>query len=188
MRRPPRSPPFPYTTLFRSLRPRHRRHPHPAHPCVAGGQWRRPGRCRVRQLAGPARLLDPSPPLELVQPRPRRPPWDPVLMRSEEHTSELQSRQYLVCRLLLDAPPPEISPLSLHDALPISAPTPPPPPSPRPPVRCWRAMASTRTMSSSPARRPCSITRPIASSGAGTAATATPAVGPSPDEIGRAHV
>src|SRR5947209_243364 len=39
--------------------------------------------------------------------------------RSEEHTSELQSRQYLVCRLLLDTPPPHPSPLSLHDALPI---------------------------------------------------------------------
>src|SRR3712207_8629418 len=35
-----------------------------------------------------------------------RPPeshwWDPILGRSEEHTSELQSRQYLVCRLLLE--------------------------------------------------------------------------------------
>src|SRR5206468_958811 len=39
--------------------------------------------------------------------------------RSEEHTSELQSRSDLVCRLL---PPPELSPLSLHDALPISVP------------------------------------------------------------------
>src|SRR5947209_6455141 len=39
--------------------------------------------------------------------------------RSEEHTSELQSRQYLVCRLLLDTPPTEIYTLSLHDALPI---------------------------------------------------------------------
>src|SRR5947209_6427385 len=39
--------------------------------------------------------------------------------RSEEHTSELQSRQYLVCRLLLDTAPTEIYTLSLHDALPI---------------------------------------------------------------------
>src|SRR5205823_4437101 len=46
-------------------------------------------------------------------------PW---LSRSEEHTSELQSLAYLVCRLLLANAPstPEIYPLSLHDALPIS--------------------------------------------------------------------
>src|SRR5437764_283086 len=41
-------------------------------------------------------------------------------MRSEEHTSELQSPMYLVCRLLLDTPTTEIYTLSLHDALPIS--------------------------------------------------------------------
>src|ERR1039458_563205 len=40
--------------------------------------------------------------------------------RSEEHTSELQSLRHLVCRLLLVTAPDEISPLSLHDALPIS--------------------------------------------------------------------
>src|SRR5437588_285292 len=42
-------------------------------------------------------------------------------MRSEEHTSELQSHSDLVCRLLLDPAHTEISTLSLHDALPISA-------------------------------------------------------------------
>src|SRR5699024_9513958 len=42
-----------------------------------------------------------------------------VLSRSEEHTSELQSRFDLVCRLLLYPPPPHTSTLSLHDALPI---------------------------------------------------------------------
>src|SRR5439155_1613788 len=42
--------------------------------------------------------------------------------RSEEHTSELQSRGHLVCRLLLDPPTTDIYTLSLHDALPISAP------------------------------------------------------------------
>src|SRR5437879_5810965 len=40
--------------------------------------------------------------------------------RSEEHTSELQSPMYLVCRLLLDTATPRTSTLSLHDALPIS--------------------------------------------------------------------
>src|SRR5687768_1545728 len=39
--------------------------------------------------------------------------------RSEEHTSELQSRLHLVCRLLLDTSTTEIYTLSLHDALPI---------------------------------------------------------------------
>src|SRR3712207_6183053 len=44
--------------------------------------------------------------------------------RSEEHTSELQSRQYLVCRLLFynDPATTEIYPLPLHDALPIYRP------------------------------------------------------------------
>src|SRR5205823_1588040 len=43
-------------------------------------------------------------------------------IRSEEHTSELQSLAYLVCRLLLETPPPppSLPSLSLHDALPIS--------------------------------------------------------------------
>src|SRR5262245_497705 len=41
--------------------------------------------------------------------------------RSEEHTSELQSLRHLVCRLLLAAARTVIYPLSLHDALPISA-------------------------------------------------------------------
>src|SRR5947208_70993 len=39
--------------------------------------------------------------------------------RSEEHTSELQSPDHLVCRLLLDAPTTDVYTLSLHDALPI---------------------------------------------------------------------
>src|SRR5690349_14675195 len=41
--------------------------------------------------------------------------------RSEEHTSELQSRRDLVCRLLLATAPTALYPLSLHDALPILA-------------------------------------------------------------------
>src|SRR5438046_1494112 len=47
-----------------------------------------------------------------------RPSWA-CSARSEEHTSELQSLTNLVCRLLLDSAPPELSALSLHDALPI---------------------------------------------------------------------
>src|SRR2546422_8233525 len=73
IRRPPRSTLFPYTTLFRSLTPDGREH-----------------------------LCDPR--VEEVH------PWVPAgvagqqgaAMRSEEHTSELQSRLHLVCRLLLE--------------------------------------------------------------------------------------
>src|SRR3712207_6873080 len=75
IRRPPRSTLFPYTTLFRSERTRHRR----SH---------RAPRAR-RQLPVQRRAREP-PPRRGHQPR------------SEEHTSELQSRQYLVCRLLLE--------------------------------------------------------------------------------------
>src|SRR3712207_7838800 len=78
IRRPPRSTLFPYTTLFRSRR-----------------AWRWPdgwktgpppiSRCTIwHRLIWPAETT--------TAPRPR----------SEEHTSELQSRQYLVCRLLLE--------------------------------------------------------------------------------------
>src|SRR3712207_7631388 len=92
IRRPPRSTLFPYTTLFRSRarqRPRRRRLPvvHRGAARVrgapAGGRRRPPGgrgRLRVRAMC------------TLAAPR----------GRSEEHTSELQSRQYLVCRLLLE--------------------------------------------------------------------------------------
>src|SRR3712207_7659650 len=78
IRRPPRSTLFPYTTLFRSVA---------ADSVPDLSQWRseiRGGQCdeehvlaaRVRGIVG--------------------------AQRSEEHTSELQSRQYLVCRLLLE--------------------------------------------------------------------------------------
>src|SRR3712207_6899969 len=88
IRRPPRSTLFPYTTLFRSR-------PHPVHPgghpgVEVGGvpvqahEHRRIVRTRVGQL------------------RPERPTGELDDLRSEEHTSELQSRQYLVCRLLLE--------------------------------------------------------------------------------------
>src|SRR3712207_7233831 len=86
IRRPPRSTLFPYTTLFRSLvgerpaghvlhlpaRARHARRPGPGAEAGADAGARDPA--RLRRLG----------------------------LRSEEHTSELQSRQYLVCRLLLE--------------------------------------------------------------------------------------
>src|SRR5258707_2735289 len=74
IRRPPRSTLFPYTTLFRSRRVRDPRL----------GPFGLPGRPRAGARSG----------------RPRDARRQPG--RSEEHTSELQSRQYLVCRLLLE--------------------------------------------------------------------------------------
>src|SRR3712207_6891048 len=77
IRRPPRSTLFPYTTLFRSGRQPGR-----------GTNGQNGGYYRVRQhrpgVCPPGKCL-----------------WLPGA-RSEEHTSELQSRQYLVCRLLLE--------------------------------------------------------------------------------------
>src|SRR5438445_8523380 len=81
IRRPPRSTLFPYTTLFRSGDL-----PLPRSPPVEE-VVQEPGAARVGQKLAP------------VSDEPAR--RDPVL-RSEEHTSELQSRQYLVCRLLLE--------------------------------------------------------------------------------------
>src|SRR5687767_15767540 len=83
IRRPPRSTLFPYTTLFRS-RPR-----------AAGGLPRR--RARARRYGSPAPSRRRRPGRE-----PARPPRSPPCPRSEEHTSELQSLAYLVCRLLLE--------------------------------------------------------------------------------------
>src|SRR3712207_7326791 len=81
IRRPPRSTLFPYTTLFRSFRSADRPRPPAAFPAGGGG---RPCSTPRRTARRPARGTS------------RRSP------RSEEHTSELQSRQYLVCRLLLE--------------------------------------------------------------------------------------
>src|SRR3712207_9350901 len=81
IRRPPRSTLFPYTTLFRSRRTGPCRRPH------------RPRRGPRRPATTAARVPAPA----------RRPAGAPASWRrSEEHTSELQSRQYLVCRLLLE--------------------------------------------------------------------------------------
>src|SRR5947209_19863250 len=73
IRRPPRSTLFPYTTLFRS------RQVHVEGRVLVGG-------------GGEVRGREPD----------RQPDQRQAHGRSEEHTSELQSRQYLVCRLLLE--------------------------------------------------------------------------------------
>src|SRR3712207_7730307 len=84
IRRPPRSTLFPYTTLFRSA-------PVP----WASRMWALPFLCA---LAHSERYAT-------EQGKRHKPitewTWQ-MLLRSEEHTSELQSRQYLVCRLLLE--------------------------------------------------------------------------------------
>src|SRR3712207_7381596 len=82
IRRPPRSTLFPYTTLFRSERPYTSCRFDTIIDVV--GLCSRPGEGGV--VAGESRSNGSVPALE----------------RSEEHTSELQSRQYLVCRLLLE--------------------------------------------------------------------------------------
>src|SRR5258707_2918130 len=84
IRRPPRSTLFPYTTLFRSVPPG------PHQPCAAARAHAAPG-------AGHAVPLPQAAECGHVRTHRGR-----GLRRSEEHTSELQSRQYLVCRLLLE--------------------------------------------------------------------------------------
>src|SRR3712207_8916301 len=90
IRRPPRSTLFPYTTLFRSLAPPPLRLLRPGRHRPVGDRQpdERVRREEVLQRPGP-RLL-------------RRAADLSEAPRSEEHTSELQSRQYLVCRLLLE--------------------------------------------------------------------------------------
>src|SRR2546422_1773476 len=82
IRRPPRSTLFPYTTLFRSRRGRH------GQPLVAEE--------RAATPLGDEELVV----VGIVDHAQRDPLVD--LQRSEEHTSELQSRLHLVCRLLLE--------------------------------------------------------------------------------------
>src|SRR5207249_3905562 len=73
---------------------------------------------RCRASPGPSRWR--SAPTRAVAPSVGRRPSRRRTGRSEEHTSELQSRFDLVCRLLLDRQPTHSYTLSLHDALPIS--------------------------------------------------------------------
>src|SRR3712207_7384115 len=77
IRRPPRSTLFPYTTLFRSL-------------------------TQNAKQTGSQELIQEANDLEKQVGRFEKKIYDLELTRSEEHTSELQSRQYLVCRLLLE--------------------------------------------------------------------------------------
>src|SRR5947209_11603499 len=80
IRRPPRSTLFPYTTLFRSSR------------AASRGE--------IRSSSSRGATMDTATAFSSRQaPASRRPDCQE---RSEEHTSELQSRQYLVCRLLLE--------------------------------------------------------------------------------------
>src|SRR2546425_9817800 len=101
IRRPPRSTLFPYTTLFRSpalhrgrdLLPAERQADHLLR--VAGGEPVAGEGIRIRpdiQVAPPERPLG----VDARRARERR---ERALDRSEEHTSELQSLAYLVCRL-----------------------------------------------------------------------------------------
>src|SRR3712207_7595025 len=88
IRRPPRSTLFPYTTLFRSE-----------------GDFEgalAEGRDAIGKLLGP--LADLAPRLDSITAAHMVADPDVIAawVRSEEHTSELQSRQYLVCRLLLE--------------------------------------------------------------------------------------
>src|SRR3712207_8503119 len=88
MRRPPRSPLLPYATLFRSSA--QRLPPCPGRRCLR----KEPRDDRtVQEVAGAAGLT--------CRPCSTTRADGPTASRSEEHTSELQSRQYLVCRLLL---------------------------------------------------------------------------------------
>src|SRR3712207_8780086 len=101
IRRPPRSTLFPYTTLFRSHPELHlSTHPcsvRPQHRPSEGGTGRSSSSVVRRGRVGSDALLI----VPVAVPRGETPSLDGLLRRSEEHTSELQSRQYLVCRLLL---------------------------------------------------------------------------------------
>src|SRR3712207_7502094 len=88
IRRPPRSTLFPYTTLFRSCEKTG------TDPLTRG--W------RVKGGVGASAHSDTRRPWQAFRGRRRGADSEGLHGRSEEHTSELQSRQYLVCRLLLE--------------------------------------------------------------------------------------
>src|SRR3712207_8647657 len=84
IRRPPRSTLFPYTTLFRSQH-------------IDGG-----GRSTRSEITGLVHRVGPHREQAHRIALPQADVREEQRRRSEEHTSELQSRQYLVCRLLLE--------------------------------------------------------------------------------------
>src|SRR2546429_1162532 len=85
IRRPPSSPLFPYTTLFRS-------------PSTTPAASNSSARASRTPPSAPT-----SSPAFPANPKTTTPPRSPLSSRrSEEHTSELQSRLHLVCRLLLE--------------------------------------------------------------------------------------
>src|SRR3712207_7558065 len=94
IRRPPRSTLFPYTTLFRSAL-----------------------RLELPRLLRPLRDRPRPEESHHLQARPERDQHH--VRRSEEHTSELQSRQYLVCRLLLEKKKQKHTPLSITPKPPL---------------------------------------------------------------------
>src|SRR3712207_8795937 len=95
IRRPPRSTLFPYTTLFRSFQFR------PEGVCHLAANPSPEGQARIDVFDNNVRsaynVMQAAGDLGI-----RRMIYASSEMRSEEHTSELQSRQYLVCRLLLE--------------------------------------------------------------------------------------
>src|SRR5258707_8151590 len=91
IRRPPRSTLFPYTTLFRS------RTSHPIRNATVRHSNAGISKARSASAGQVAQSGMASAPTQ-------------VQTRSEEHTSELQSRQYLVCRLLLEKKKKNITP------------------------------------------------------------------------------
>src|SRR2546421_8077784 len=98
IRRPRRSPLFPYTPLFRS----HRRSVALEHQDVRGLDVPVNDFFLMRMLDGLAHLDKQFEPLRSIQLMLVAIPGERKTFRSEEHTSELQSRSDLVCRLLLE--------------------------------------------------------------------------------------
>src|SRR5690606_40304312 len=87
LRRPPTSTLFPYTTLFRSVI----KVPDAIAPKYTGGRY-----------SGSSNSTEPGYYLVNTYKLESRPLYNLPALRSEEHTSELQSRENLVCRLLLE--------------------------------------------------------------------------------------
>src|SRR3712207_8207109 len=94
IRRPPRSTLFPYTTLFRSFAVALQQ------GILSGNQTGNASGLELRRNVAEAGAEPHREPGVCSEDSGKLPPTDKV--RSEEHTSELQSRQYLVCRLLLE--------------------------------------------------------------------------------------